>query len=71
MLATMMVAPFMTCSARLPVYGLLISAFIPNTTVLGIFSIQGLTMFGLYFLGSISALIAAVILLPVAVWLFG
>lgn len=60
-LATMMVAPFMTCSARLPVYGLLISAFIPNTTVLGIFSIQGLTMFGLYFLGSISALIAAVI----------
>lgn len=60
-LATMMVAPFMTCSARLPVYGLLISAFIPSEHVLGILSIQGLAMFGLYFLGSISALLAAVI----------
>lgn len=60
-LATIMVAPFMTCSARLPVYGLLIGAFVPATTVGGIFNLQGLTLFGLYFLGSISALVAAVI----------
>lgn len=60
-LATMMVAPFMTCSARLPVYGLLIGAFIPDESVAGIFSLQGLVLFGLYLLGSVSALLAAVI----------
>ncbi len=60
-LATIMVAPLMTCSARLPVYGLLIGAFVPATTVWGVFSLQGLTLFGLYLLGSLSALLAAVI----------
>jgi ferrous iron transport protein B len=60
-LATMMVAPFMTCSARLPVYGLLIGAFVPDARVGGVFSLQGLTMFGLYALGSLSALVAAVV----------
>lgn len=57
-LATILVAPFMTCSARLPVYGLLIAAFIPKTKVLGVLSLQGLVLFGLYFLGSVSALLA-------------
>lgn len=57
-LATILVAPFMTCSARLPVYGLLIAAFIPKTQVLGVLSLQGLVLFGLYLLGSVSALLA-------------
>jgi ferrous iron transport protein B len=60
-LATIMAAPFMTCSARLPVYGLLIGAFVPATTVGGIFSLQGLVLFGLYALGSLSALLAGLI----------
>ncbi|WP_102227011.1 ferrous iron transporter B [Acidimangrovimonas sediminis] len=55
-LATMLVAPLMTCSARIPVYTLIISAFIPHKSVLGIFSLQGLVMFGLYAMGIFSAL---------------
>lgn len=58
-LTTILVAPFMTCSARLPVYALLIGAFIPAKTVLGFLQLQGLVLFGLYLLGSFSALIAA------------
>lgn len=58
-LSTILVAPFMTCSARLPVYALLIGAFIPAETVGGIFGVQGLVLFGLYLLGSVSALVAA------------
>ncbi|MEL6179472.1 MAG: ferrous iron transporter B, partial [Myxococcota bacterium] len=58
-LATILVAPFMTCSARLPVYALLIGAFIPKQTVFGVFNLQGLTLFGLYVLGSSAALLAA------------
>ncbi|HEU0152368.1 MAG TPA: ferrous iron transporter B [Arenimonas sp.] len=58
-LATILVAPLMTCSARLPVYTLLISAFIPRETVAGVFSLQGLVMFALYFAGVASALAAA------------
>ncbi|MCO5316967.1 MAG: ferrous iron transporter B [Microthrixaceae bacterium] len=61
-LATMMAAPLMTCSARLPVYTLLIAAFVPQRSVFGPFGTQGLTMFGLYFLGAISGLIYAGIL---------
>lgn len=61
-LATILVAPFMTCSARLPVYGLLIGAFVPATTVAGFIGLQGLTLFGLYLLGSLSALLAAALL---------
>ncbi len=61
-LTTIMVAPLMTCSARLPVYALLISAFIPVKTVLGFFNLQGLVLFGLYFGGIISALIVATVM---------
>jgi ferrous iron transport protein B len=61
-LATIMVAPLMTCSARLPVYALLIGAFIPQQTVLGWFNLQGLVMFGLYFLGIVSAAVVAYVM---------
>ena len=55
-LTTIMVAPLMTCSARIPVYTLIIAAFIPNERVWGFASLQGLVMFGLYAAGIISAL---------------
>ncbi|GAB3352324.1 ferrous iron transporter B [Lysobacter tyrosinilyticus] len=57
-LATIIVAPLMTCSARLPVYALLISAFIPQQKV-GIFNLQGLVLFALYAAGILSALLVA------------
>lgn len=57
-LATIVVAPLMTCSARLPVYGLLIAAFIPARDV-GVFNLQGLVLFGLYATGIFSALIVS------------
>lgn len=60
-LTTIMVAPLMTCSARLPVYALLIGAFIPATQV-GIFNMQGLVLFALYILGVVSAVLVAFIL---------
>jgi ferrous iron transport protein B len=50
-LATILVAPLMTCSARLPVYALLIGAFIPERRLLGIFNLQGLVLFALYAAG--------------------
>jgi ferrous iron transport protein B len=55
-LATILVAPLMTCSARLPVYALLIGAFIPAQQVWGGFNLQGLVLFGLYMAGILSAL---------------
>jgi ferrous iron transport protein B len=55
-LTTIMVAPLMTCSARIPVYTLIISAFIPHRTVAGVLSLPGLVMFGLYAAGIASAL---------------
>jgi ferrous iron transport protein B len=55
-LTTILIAPLMTCSARIPVYTLIISAFIPATDVGGIFNLQGLVMFGLYVAGITSAL---------------
>jgi len=55
-LATILVAPLMTCSARLPVYALLIAAFIPEGKV-GIFNRQGLVLFALYLAGIVSALL--------------
>jgi ferrous iron transport protein B len=61
-LATIMVAPLMTCSARIPVYTLIIGAFIPRQTVLGVFNLQGLVMFGLYATGIVSALIVAFVM---------
>ncbi len=54
-LATIMVAPLMTCSARLPVYALLIGAFVPERDV-GWFGLRGLTLFGLYLAGVVSAM---------------
>lgn len=56
---TIMVAPLMTCSARLPVYALIIGAFIPEQTVWGMFNLQGLTLFALYLAGIISAALIA------------
>ena len=61
-LATILVAPLMSCSARLPVYTLLIGACIPNIRVLGFFKLAGLTMLAMYLLGIIVALLMA--------WLF-
>lgn len=58
-LATIIVAPLMTCSARLPVYALLIGAFVPNQSVGGLLNLQGLTLFALYFAGILSALAVA------------
>ena len=55
-LTTILVAPLMTCSARIPVYTLIISAFIPATYLWGWVSLQGLVMFGLYAAGIVSAL---------------
>jgi ferrous iron transport protein B len=60
-LATIMVAPLMTCSARLPVYALLIGAFIPAREV-GPFNLQGLVLFALYFAGVLAALVVAFVL---------
>jgi ferrous iron transport protein B len=61
-LATILVAPLMSCSARLPVYTLLIAACIPDQRVLGVFKLQGLTMLSMYLLGTVVALFMA--------WLF-
>ncbi len=57
-LATIMIAPLMTCSARLPVYALLIGAFVPDRNV-GLFNLRGLTLFGLYVAGVVSAMAVA------------
>lgn len=54
-LATIMVAPLMSCSARLPVYALLIAATIPATRVIGFISLPALTLFAMYFLGLAAA----------------
>jgi ferrous iron transport protein B len=61
-LTTILVAPLMTCSARIPVYTLIIGAFIPHRTVWGWVSLQGLVMFGLYGAGIVSALLVAVVI---------
>ena len=61
-LATIMIAPLMTCSARLPVYALLIAAFIPNQLIYGWLSLQGLVLFGLYMSGIVSALLVSLFL---------
>jgi ferrous iron transport protein B len=62
-MATILIAPFMTCSARLPVYTLIIAAFIPNRPVLGSFlGARALAMLGLYVLGFLAAVITARVL---------
>lgn len=58
-IATMMVAPLMTCSARLPVYVLLIGMLVPAGASVGPFGLQGVAMFGLYLLGAVSAMAVA------------
>ncbi|WP_076863244.1 ferrous iron transporter B [Bradyrhizobium mercantei] len=60
-LTTILIAPLMTCSARIPVYTLIISAFVPATTVWGFVNLQGLVMFGLYAAGITSALTVSAI----------
>lgn len=59
---TIMVAPLMSCSARIPVYTLLVSLVIPAKKLGGFVNVQGLVLFGLYALGTISALLVAVVL---------
>ena len=61
-LVTILIAPLMTCSARLPVYVLLIAAFVPNTLLWGGIGLQGLVMFGLYATGIVGALVVAGVL---------
>jgi ferrous iron transport protein B len=58
-LVTIMIAPLMTCSARLPVYALLIGAFVPHRQVLGWFNLQGVVLFSLYLAGIVSAMAVA------------
>ena len=62
-LTTILVAPLLTCSARLPVYALLIAAFIPAESLCGgLLSLQGLTLAGLYLLGIVAAVVCALVL---------
>lgn len=61
-LITIMVLPFMACSARLPVYALMIAAFIPDTSVFGVITLQGLTFFGLYIFGIVMAILSALVI---------
>jgi len=60
-IATMLAAPFMTCSARLPVYALLIAAFVPAESI-GWFNLQGLVLLGLYVLGIVAGVLTALML---------
>ena len=61
-IVTMLIAPLMTCSARLPIYALLISAFIPQRLVWGGIELQGLVLFGLYVFGVVGAMAVALVL---------
>jgi len=61
-LITILVVPFTTCSARLPVYAIIIALIIPQQRILGVFSLQGLTLLALYFLGFGSALLSGYLL---------
>ncbi len=61
-MATIMATPLMTCSARLPVYTLLISSVVPAVTIIGGFSLQAVVMAGLYVLGALSGLLVALVL---------
>lgn len=62
-IATILAAPFMTCSARLPIYALLIGAFVPNTRYLGgIVNLQGMVLLGLYLLGIVGGICTAMLL---------
>ncbi|WP_044201442.1 ferrous iron transport protein B [Flammeovirga sp. OC4] len=58
---TIMVTPLISCSARIPVYAILVAFAVPNETVLGIFSLQGLAFMGLYLLGIVATLVAGIV----------
>jgi ferrous iron transport protein B len=60
-IATIIAAPFMTCSARLPVYALLIAAFVPTGDI-GFLNLQGLVLFGLYMFGIVAGVLTALLL---------
>ncbi len=60
-LATIMVLPLMSCSARIPIYTLLIGTFIPPLAIAGIFNLQGLTLLAMYLLGTVTALLVAAV----------
>lgn len=61
-LITIMVAPLMSCSARIPVYTILIALIVPEESTLGIFNMQGLLVLGLYLLGFVTALLSALVM---------
>ena len=61
-LTTILIAPLMTCSARLPVYGVVIAAVIPNIKVWGAIGLQGLVLFALYVAGIVGAMVVALVL---------
>lgn len=61
-LITILVTPFMTCSARLPIYVIIIGLIIPEYKLIGIFNVQGVVLFGMYLIGVLSALGSAWIL---------
>ena len=67
-LATIMIAPLMSCSARLPVYAVLIAAFIPNIFIAGFLSLKGLVLLTMYLLGIIAACAIAWILKKAFLW---
>ncbi|MDH3429707.1 MAG: ferrous iron transport protein B [Gammaproteobacteria bacterium] len=60
-IATILAAPFMTCSARLPIYALLIAAFVPRQDV-GVLNLQGLVLFGLYMFGIVAGVLTALLI---------
>ena len=61
-MAAIMVAPLMTCSARLPVYALIIGAFVPDRAVAGLFNLRGVVLFALYVAGIVSAIAVAAVM---------
>ena len=61
-LITIFITPFMSCSARLPVYTILIALIIPEKTIGGVFNLQGLALMGMYLLGFIAAIVSALIM---------
>jgi ferrous iron transport protein B len=61
-LTTILIAPLMTCSARLPVYAMIIAAFIPAKKIAGLIGLQGLVLFSLYLVGIVSAFLVAFVL---------
>ena len=61
-LVTILVLPLISCAARLPVYALMISAFVPSKRIILFFNLQGLVMVFMYFLGTITAILIAALI---------